>query len=126
MAIYSDQTLAERAMRKLMLMGAGDAADAAEAQIVIDKIEGCLSDLATREIYPATDVSGIQPNAFDYVAAVLANYCTSEFGISGETLAKVMTAATTAESRLKTLAYRNPSPPEMDHGVPVPLLVSLF
>ena len=103
MAIYSDQTLAERAMRKLMLMGAGDAADASEAQIVIDKIEGCLGDLARREVYPAFDVTGIQPEAFDYVAAVLANMCTAEFGISGETLQKVMLGARDAENKLRAI-----------------------
>jgi hypothetical protein len=103
--IYSEQTLAELALRKLMAVANGQSATADDAKLVTDKIEGLLNDLSVRRMYSAQSVEAISPGAFDYVATCLAYRCNLEFGITGVELQLLRDAKNDAESKLRTLAF---------------------
>jgi hypothetical protein len=108
--VQTEQSLAELAMRKLGVLPVGQNAPAEEVVIVRDKIEGLLAELRRRAIYFAGDVEGIEVEAFDAMGSMLANRCTSEFGISGEQLALVRDEARDAQSRLREMARGNKTP----------------
>jgi hypothetical protein len=104
MPIYSDQTLAEMALRKIGALDFGQSAPAEQMLVVSDRIDGLLAELATDGVYPATAAIEIEPRAFDHVAAVLANRCRDEFGIAGEAAQRLQASEMMAIRKLRSMS----------------------
>jgi hypothetical protein len=101
--IYSEQTLAERALRKLMVIADGQSASASDVALVSDKIEGMLQELVLNDTYPAASVEAIQAAAFDHIASLLAEKCSDEFGVVGSVLTMLQRRKVQAEYALRAM-----------------------
>lgn len=103
MPTYTETELANRALRKLSVIGEGQTASAADLLLVTDKIEGLLDELASRRVIPGGDVDQLRPADFDHVATVLAAMCCGEFALTGAAAAPFVQLAAEAERKLRII-----------------------
>lgn len=95
----SREQLVNRALRKLGVLAAGQAAEAEDYSAVDDTVESVMSDLASRNIWQWGDPDQIDEDAFEHLADLLANSNAKDFGAQPDETARLL-----AESRLRQLS----------------------
>lgn len=94
----SREELVARALHKLGVIGAGQAAAAEDSQLVNGTVETVLSDLASRGIYQWGDPDQIEPDAFEHLAGLIAEANARDFGVDTSEQNRLL-----YESRLRQL-----------------------
>lgn len=79
----TDKTRAElvnRALAKLLVLGAGQSADAEDQELVDGVVESVLEDLSARQIISIADPDAIPVAPFEWLATCLAQAVATDFG----------------------------------------------
>lgn len=80
MATYTQDQLVDEAIRKLMVVGAGQSPDAEDQELVDGKVAALIDQLSADGICTISDPDAIPGEWFDAVASLLANLCAPDFG----------------------------------------------
>lgn len=72
--------LVERALQKLLVVGAGQSAEAEDAAATDAVVDAVLADLSARAVYTVTDEAEIDVAAFEWLADILADTVAPDFG----------------------------------------------
>lgn len=73
--------LAQRALEKLMVVGAGQSADSEDMEKADDVIDAMVADLAARDVYSVADLDDIDLAAFEWLADYLAFLIAPDFAL---------------------------------------------
>lgn len=82
MATYTQDELVDEAIRKLMVVGAGQSPDAEDQELVDGKVPALIDQLSADGYCTISDPDAIPGEWFDSVASLLANLCAPDFGKS--------------------------------------------
>lgn len=72
--------LVNRALEKLLVVGAGQSADSEDQERVDAIVESVLEQLTDDNIFSVADEDDIQESAFEWIAEILATVAASDFG----------------------------------------------
>jgi hypothetical protein len=72
--------LADRALQKLRVVGAGQPVDSEDHETADGVIDAVLADLEARDVYSVADLEDIDIAAFEWLALVLADTLAPDFG----------------------------------------------
>lgn len=72
--------LADRALQKLLVVGSGQPVDSEDRETADNAIDSVFADLEGREIYSVSDEDDIDLAAFEWLALILADTISTEFG----------------------------------------------
>lgn len=96
--------LAQRALEKLLVVGAANSAEAEDIQTVDGVIDAVIADLDVRHVFTVPDLADIDIAAFEWVADCLAVMVASDFGQQPDETKRMK-----AESMLITISATRPS-----------------
>lgn len=96
--------LVNRALEKLLVVGAGQTADSEDVAKVDAIVDSVLEALSDDEIFTVPDVDDIQESAFEWIADVLAVASASDFGMQTDIARREY-----AEKRLLRLTASRPT-----------------
>lgn len=80
MSTKTRDELVDDALRKLMVVGAGQSPDAEDQELVDGKVDPLIDQLSADLIVQITDDDAIPGEFFDPVSSLLANLCAPDFG----------------------------------------------
>lgn len=80
MATKTRAELAQRALEKLLVVGAGQSPDSEDTERVDGVIDAVLADLEARQIVTVADVEEIELAVFEWIADILADSVAPDFG----------------------------------------------
>lgn len=96
--------LVDRALEKLLVVGAGQTPDSEDQEKVDGVVDAVLGQLEDDEIFTVSDQSDIQLSAFEWIAEILAMAVASDFGQPTD-----MARREYAEKRLMRISSTNPT-----------------
>lgn len=96
--------LVNRALEKLLVVGAGQTADSEDVEKVDAIVDSVLEALSDDQIFTVADVDDIQESAFEWIAEILAIASASDFGQATDYAKREY-----AEKRLLRLGAGRPS-----------------
>lgn len=96
--MISREQLVNRSLRKLGVIGAGQAASAEDFAVVNEVVQPIMDDLGTRSIYFWGDPDQIDDASSEHLAEILANSCAKDFGKAPDENVRLL-----AERRLREL-----------------------
>lgn len=96
--------LAQRALEKLLVVGAANPAESEDIQAVDGVIDAVIADLDARDIFTIPDLTDIDIAAFEWVADCLAVMVASDFGQQPDEAKRMK-----AESMLVTISATRPT-----------------
>jgi hypothetical protein len=96
--------LVNRALEKLLVVGAGQTADSEDVEKVNDAVTAVLEGLSDDQIFTVADEDDIQESAFEWIAEVLAMAVAPDFGQPADIQRREY-----AEKRLMRLTASRPS-----------------
>lgn len=73
--------LADRALRKLLVVGSGQPVDSEDRETADNAIDSVLADLSVRNIYSVADEDDIDEAAFEWLALILSDTIAPDFGM---------------------------------------------
>lgn len=100
------EDLVKRALQKLHVLAAGQAASAEDNQLVDDALGPVLSSLSSRNIYPYGDPDQIEEDAFEHLADLLAYATAGDFGRTPDRAKRIEAETLLREISAETLSYQ--------------------
>lgn len=80
MSTKTRDQLVDDALRKLMVVGAGQSPDSEDQELVDGKVDALIDQLQADQLCQITDDEAIPGELFDPISALLANLCAPDFG----------------------------------------------
>lgn len=102
----SREDLVKRALQKLRVVGAGQAPEAEDYQLVDAAVPSVLSELSKRNIYPYGDPDQLEDDAFEHLATCLAQACADDFGVAADEGIRIRAENRLREITAETLSYQ--------------------
>lgn len=109
MSTYNRSALVNKALDMLGATAVGQAADAESYSKVDGNVDACLESLAGRELVYVPDPDTIDGSIFKQLAAILAEECKTEFGLSPDEVMKLENDRRQAEDEIRETVRGRPT-----------------